>query len=352
MTEDEKWMEIACREAEKAFGRTSPNPLVGAVAVKNGKLISAGYHQKAGEAHAEVNCLPKEQDFRGATVYVTLEPCSSHGRTPPCTERLISAGVSRVVIGTLDPNPAHAGKAVTILQAQGIDVTWDILPQRCWQLNLPFFKWIQTGKPFVTLKMAMTLDGKIATKNGCSQWITGPEARAEVQRLRREADAIMVGGETILQDDSSLRVQDDSWPQNPQRYIWSSRQEWPQNLKAFQNDDGKKAILCKPQNSDEWENLLREMGSRNCTALLLEGGGELAASALDSGEVDRVVFFIAPKILLGRDSRPVTGGSSPLSLDNCIELSSMSQNILGKDIMINGFLSNLHLPPLKGNANI
>ncbi|MCM8539941.1 MAG: bifunctional diaminohydroxyphosphoribosylaminopyrimidine deaminase/5-amino-6-(5-phosphoribosylamino)uracil reductase RibD, partial [Lentisphaeraceae bacterium] len=185
MNTNEKWMELACLEAEKAAGLTSPNPIVGAVAVKDGKLISKGFHKKAGTGHAEVNCLNDNIDFTGATLYVTLEPCSSHGRTPPCTEKVIKSGISEVFIGTLDPNPDHAGQAVKILEDAGISVKHGVLKERCWNLNLPFFKWIQTKRPLVILKMAMTLDGKIATKNGQSQWITGAEARNEVQVLRK-----------------------------------------------------------------------------------------------------------------------------------------------------------------------
>ncbi|MCM8530168.1 MAG: bifunctional diaminohydroxyphosphoribosylaminopyrimidine deaminase/5-amino-6-(5-phosphoribosylamino)uracil reductase RibD, partial [Lentisphaeraceae bacterium] len=169
MNTHEKWMSLACDEALKAFGQTSPNPLVGSVAIKNGKLLSKGYHHKAGQAHAEVDCLKDTSiDYSDAELYVTLEPCSTHGRTPPCTEKIISKGIKKVYIGTLDPNPDHAGKAVEILQAKGIDVEYNILPDRCWKINLPFFKWIVEQKPYVTLKMAMTLDGKIATEEGQS----------------------------------------------------------------------------------------------------------------------------------------------------------------------------------------
>ena len=340
MTEHEKWMELACQEAEKAFGQTHPNPLVGAIAVEKGEIISAGYHHRAGEAHAEVNCLKDDLDFSKSTLYVTLEPCSTHGRTPPCTEKVIGSKVQKVVIGNLDPNPDHAGRAVKILEEAGIEVIHSVLQERCWNLNLPFYKWIQTNKPFVHLKMAMTLDGKIATKEGQSKWITGPEAREQVQLMRKECDAIMVGGETIRQDDSSLRVTLEKWDQ-PQRYIWSSKSDFSEKLKALKNDDGKSAIITKPQTTSEWNSLLTDMGKSEITCLLLEGGGELASNALQAGIVDKVSFFIAPKILGGRDSRTPVGGFSPSSLNEALELQNVLYSTYGKDLLIRGFLSEI-----------
>lgn len=340
MTQDEKWMEMACLEAEKAAGLTSPNPIVGAVAVKNGKLISSGFHKKAGTAHAEVNCLQDGIDYKDATLYVTLEPCSSHGRTPPCTEKVIKSGVNKVIIGNLDPNPEHAGRAVKILEEAGISVESGILKERCWKLNLPFYKWIQTKKPLITLKMAMTLDGKIATKNGQSQWITGEEARNEVQRLRKVSDAIMVGGETVRLDNPSLKVKDETFRAQPQRFIWSSQKDWDKSLKCFEND-GKCAETVKPESPEEWLAFIEELGKRDISSLLIEGGGELAANVLSSGHVDVVKFFIAPKILLGRDSRPVIGGTSPQSLNEALDLQNVSTSQFGKDILVEGYLSNI-----------
>ena len=340
MTEDEKYMEAACQEAEKAAGLTSPNPIVGAVAVKNGSIISKGYHKKAGTAHAEVDCLKENIDFKGSTLYVTLEPCSTHGRTPPCTEKIISSKVSKVIIGTLDPNPEHAGVAVRILKDAGIEVEHGILKERCWNLNLPFFKWIQTKKPFVILKMAMTLDGKIATKNGQSQWITGAEAREEVQNLRKKSDAIMVGGETVRLDNPSLKVKEESFEAQPQRFIWSSQSEWDKSLKCFKKD-GKTAKVVKPKNQSEWNDFLSELGKEEITSILVEGGGELAANILAADVVDCIKFFIAPKILMGKDSRPVIGGSSPTSLSEALQLKNVTTKKYGDDILISGFLSDI-----------
>lgn len=343
MTDDKIWMKLAIEEAAKATGLTSPNPLVGAVIIKNHQLIGRGHHMKAGTAHAEVNALKNcVESPEGATCYVTLEPCSTHGRTPPCTQALINAKVARVVIGTLDPNPEHAGDAVKILKDAGIEVSYNVLAQECWQLNMAFFKWISTNKPMVTLKMAMTLDGKIATESGQSQWITGSESRFEVQQLRKWADAIIVGGETVRQDNPSLTVRDIAqWPSQPQRYIWSSKNDFCSSLKVF-NKDGKEAEIISPKSKEDWHKELTEMGEQHITSLLVEGGGELAANVLECGIVDKIEFFIAPKILGGRDSRPVVGGMNPLNLDEAHLLQDKTVRQLGDDILISGYLSDVH----------
>jgi diaminohydroxyphosphoribosylaminopyrimidine deaminase / 5-amino-6-(5-phosphoribosylamino)uracil reductase len=344
MTEDEKWMNLACDEAMLALGQTSPNPLVGAIAVKNGKLLSKGHHHKAGLAHAEVDCLKSNIDYTGATLYVTLEPCSTSGRTPPCTKKIIEKNISRVVIGTLDPNPEHAGAAIKILKEKGIEVTVNVAVDRCWKMNLGFFKWIRYKKPYVILKMAMTLDGKIATKDGQSKWITGPEAREKVQELRKWCGAIMVGGETVINDNCGLTVNQSNW-QQPQRLIWSSRENFPKNLKVF-NADGAKATIIKPTNTNQWNQLLDELGQKDINSLLLEGGGELAANALAAGIVDQVSFFIAPKILLGRDSRPVVAGDSPFSLDEAISIINWQHEAIGSDLLITGYTNEHHQAPI------
>ena len=343
MTTNEDFMATALNEAVKAFGLTTPNPLVGACIVKDGVIIGKGYHQKAGGPHAEVEALANcKTDTNGATAYVTLEPCSTTGRTGPCTDALIKAGIQKVIIGTLDPNPDHAGKAVSILKEKGIEVEHGVLAQQCYSLNLPFNKWITSGKPLVTLKMAMTLDGKIATKNGISQWITGPESREVVQELRKRCQAIMVGGETVKLDNPSLEVKNDSWLNQPQRYIWSSQKEFDKNLKVMQ---GTQAQIVKPQNKEEWESLLNELGKNNVVNLLLEGGGELAANAIASEIVDEIYFFIAPKFMLGKESRPVTAGLSPENLDKTWNLKEKQLQLYGNDILIKGWLSDIYQLP-------
>lgn len=337
---DDKWMREALGEALRGWGMASPNPMVGAVVVRNGVEVGRGYHHRAGTAHAEVHALAAAGDCaKGADIHVTLEPCSTHGRTPPCTEAIIHAGIKRVFIGSVDPNPAHAGRGVEILRNAGIEVITGVLAAECDRLNEAFFHWITTGHPFVQLKMAMTLDGKIATKNGHSQWITGPEARAEVQRLRQWCDAIMVGGETVRQDNPSLTVRggNDDWACQPKRFVWTRQSALSADLKVNTGPGGS-ASLCAPQSREDWLAWLTNLGKNDTTALLVEGGGELAASLLAAQVVNRVTFFIAPKILGGRNSRPVVGGVNPLSLAEACELRDVETRQFGPDIMITGRL--------------
>ena len=340
--EDCRWMDEAIALAKKAYGLCSPNPMVGAVVVKDGVKVGEGYHHKAGEPHAEPNALDDAgEDAKGATLYVTLEPCSTYGRTPPCTERIKRSGVRRVVIGVLDVNPKHAGAAVAILQEAGIEVTVGVRENECRRMNEAFFWWIAERKPFVILKMAMTLDGKIAAANGVSQWISGPQARDYVQMLRRGADAVMVGGATALADNPSLLVRTPpDWPVQPRRIVWTSRQ-LPSTLKMM-CDGGPRPETAKPTTFEEWQAYLRSLGSENVTSLLIEGGGELAANALRSGAVNKVVFFVAPKILGGRNSRPVVGGDDVSSLDNALYIKGMETASIGDDLLITGYCNNVH----------
>ncbi len=333
MPEDRKWMRRALRLARQAWGRTSPNPLVGAVVVREGREVGAGFHRLAGTPHAEVHALRAAGDVaRGATLYVTLEPCRTHGRTPPCTEAILAAGVARVVVGCTDPNPAHAGKGIEDLRAAGIEVRTGVLEGECRELNEAFFWWITQRRPYVLLKLATTLDGKIATAAGQSQWITGPAARRRVQRLRQWCDAIMVGGETVRRDDPSLTVRTPrDWPCQPLPLVWTSR-PLPPDCRLARRD----ARTVKPRTPGEWVALLAELGRQNVTALLLEGGGELAASALAARVVNRVAFFLAPKILGGRDSRPAVGGPERTSLDDAWQLDRLRVERVGDDLLLQG----------------
>ncbi len=334
---DEQWMRRALQLARRAWGRTSPNPLVGALLVRDGREVGGGYHRQAGTPHAEVHALAAAGELaRGATLYVTLEPCSTHGRTPPCTAAILAAGVARVVIGCLDANPAHAGRAVELLRRQGVEVDSGILEAACRELNEAFFHWITTGRPFVLLKMAMTLDGKIATRDGQSQWITGPAARREVQKWRRWADAIMVGGETVRLDNPALTVrQPANWPCQPRLVVWTRRPALPTHLQLCQ-DAARPPLLASPASRDEWLDLLRQLGAEAVVGLLLEGGGRLAGAALQAGIVDRILFFVAPKILGGANSRPVVGGFDPGSLAEALPLRDLRVRRLGDDLAITG----------------
>lgn len=337
---DAHYMTEALALARMGWGLTTPNPMVGAVIVRDGEVIGRGYHCRAGEPHAEINALIDVRkhgiDPAGSTLYVTLEPCSTTGRTPPCTEAIQSAGIRRVVIGVLDPNPRHAGRAVTILREAGIEVEVGVERHACGELNQVFFKWVTTGLPFVILKMAMTLDGKIATANGESKWITGPEARRRVQQLRRLSDAIMVGGRTVRADHPALTVREpDSWPRQPLRLVASRSMDDEEVAGYFPDGNVERVELETPE---AWRSLMEQLGKREICCLLIEGGGELAAAALEAGVVDFAEFHIAPKLLGGRDSRPVLGGENPDSMAFARRLHRVKVNRYGEDFAISGYL--------------
>ncbi len=334
---DARWMRRAAELARQAWGLTSPNPLVGAVLLRDGEVVGEGYHHRAGQPHAEIEALRAAGDrARGATLYVTLEPCSTTGRTPPCTEAICAAGIARVVIGMIDPNPAHAGRGVDLLRAAGIEVETGVETELCAGLNRAFCCWITTGKPWVLLKMAMTLDGKIATASGESKWITGPAARSRVQELRRWCDAIMVSAETVRQDRPGLVVREPAdWPRQPRKIV-ACRRTRPEEIARF--FPGEEVRCVTLTDADSWERFLHELGREQVTALLLEGGGELAAAALQHGAVDEVEFHLAPKLLCGRHSRPVTGGEDPDSLAEALQLEQLQIRRYGADLAISGLI--------------
>lgn len=326
MPGDTPYMQRALVLAQQAWGRTAPNPMVGCVLVRDGKIIGEGFHHAAGQPHAEVEALRSCADPKGATAYVTLEPCCTSGRTPPCTGALIRAGVSQVVIGALDPNPAHAGRGVKVLEEAGIRVKTGVCRQACEELNYPFFKWITCKKPYVVLKMAMTLDGKIATASGDAKWVTGEKARQDVQHLRKMAGAIIVGSETAKLDHPQLTVRDvPDWPCQPARFIAGRTQ-----MEGFTSVD-------LPDQA-AWETFLLQLGEKNCLMLLIEGGGVLAGRALQAGIVDEVIFYVAPKLLCGGKSRPVTGGNDPELLAEAIPVDRLRTRKTGQDLRINGYI--------------
>ena len=330
-------MRRALSLARLAWGETTPNPMVGAVLVRDGVVIGEGYHHRGGMPHAEVEAIldarKRGNDPAGATIYVTLEPCSTCGRTPACTDGIIQAGIRRVVIGALDPNPKHAGRGVKILRKAGIAVRCGICRKEAEELNQPFFHWITTGKPYVILKMAMTLDGRIATASGDSKWVTGPEARAEVQHLRRLADAILVGGDTARIDHPKLTVRDGEPVRQQPRRLVASHSLTPEDLqKIF--PEGELPQIVRLPDPAAWQEMLAQLGGENVVTLLLEGGGELAASALRAGVVDELYFYMAPKILGGRNSRPVVGGEDPQFLAEALELAQWQAEPCGRDLRI------------------
>ena len=337
-TVDARCMRRALALARRAWGCTSPNPLVGAVIVSAaGKIIGEGWHQQAGTPHAEVHALAAAgKKAQGATLYVTLEPCCTQGRTPPCTAAILAAGIRRVVVGCLDPNPQHAGRGITMLQEHDVDVVTGVEKEKCQELNRAFFHWVTTGRPLVLLKLGMTLDGRIATATGQSQWITCPAARAAGQKLRRWADAILVGGETVRLDNPQLTVRTPpNWWRQPQKIVWTRRgpEAFPRALRIW-SEPANPPLFVRAQTRTDWLSQLQQLGAQNVTAVLVEGGGELAASLLRAGVVDEVVMFVAPKILGGRNSRPAVGGADPATLAEALELENMQVRRVRTDLMI------------------
>ena len=335
--EDSKdnYMNWALGLADRAFGKTSPNPQVGAVVVNNERVVGEGFHERAGLPHAEVVALRDAgAEAEGAVLYVTLEPCSTTGRTPPCVETIVSARIAKVVVGCLDPNPKHAGRGVEFLRKAGVKVEVGVLQKECERLNEAFFHWITTGRPFVMLKLASTLDGRIATASGASQWITGPEARKRVEHMRCWADAVMVGGETARCDKPSLTVRGIRGWKQPERIVASRTLDADAAAELLQS--GEPPSVISANGRDEWLRELSELGARGVTALLVEGGGVLAASLLSAGVVDKIAYFIAPKILGGSNSRPAVAGVDPESLNEAHLLENVEMEKIGDDFLVTG----------------
>lgn len=360
MTADVNFMRRALRLALLGAGMTSPNPLVGAVLVKGKKIIGEGWHHRAGEPHAEIEALldaeTRGHDVRNATLYVTLEPCSTHGRTPPCTEAIKAAGIRRVVVAATDPNPAHASRAYRLLRKVGINVLHGVLAEEAAALNPAFNHWIVHRTPLVTVKSAMTLDGKIATAAGQSKWITGADARARGMQLRAESDAVLAGINTILADDPRLTPRIHG-ARNPRRIILDSLARTPPDSKVVRDRFaglttivvGKsappsriaalarhvnvlKAPSVGPNLNLRW--LLKKLGSEGVTSLLVEGGGEVNASFLLGGLAQRVEFFYAPKVLGGRDARKSVAGEGVQRVADMIKLRDVEWRHLGRDLWL------------------
>lgn len=357
---DERFMRAAIKLAGKGLGKTSPNPAVGAVIVKDGRIIAKGYHKKAGLPHAEIEALRSapEGSAKGATLYVTLEPCCHFGRTPPCTDAIINSGIKRVVIGMKDPNPLVSGKGIGILKRKGIEVASGILEADCINLNRPYIKYIQTKLPFVTLKLASTLDGKIATSTGESKWITGEAARRHVHKMRSAVDAIMAGSGTIIKDDPELTVRL-AKGKNPRRVILDSSFSVPLTSKVFKGEapivfttkaasaekiekacglGAEVIILPKIKDGVDIKKALQELGKREITSVLVEGGGRLAASLLKNGMADKLALFLAP-MLIGAEGLPSIGGLGVKALNKAIRLKSISSKMIGSDILIEGLIN-------------
>ena len=303
---DDKFMRAALREAARGVGQTSPNPAVGAVIVRGGRIVARGFHRRAGKPHAEIaalRALKNPAAARGATLYVTLEPCSTHGRTPPCVDAIIRAGFARVVIGAVDPNPAHAGRGVGLLRAAGIAVTCGVLENECRELNAGFNQWIVTRMPLVIAKAGMSLDGRLTRPPGEGQWLTSPAARADAMRLRAQTDAILIGAQTLRADNPRLTVRGVPGASQPWRVIVTRRGELPADAHVFTDAHRARTLVFRGKSL---RTVLRELGRREITSVLLEGGGRVLGEAFDRRLVDRVHFYVAP--LLCGGPVPAVGG--------------------------------------------
>lgn len=357
MNEHEKYMSMAVALARKGIGFVNPNPLVGAVIVKDGEIIGEGWHAKYGQLHAERNAFASlTKSAEGADMYVTLEPCCHYGKTPPCTEAVIENKIKRVFIGSDDPNPKVAGKGINILRQNGIEVVTGVLKHECDSLNEIFFHYISTGMPYVILKYAMTADGKIASVSGNSKWITSEESRNHVQLTRKRVAAIMVGSGTVIADDPLLTCRTEN-PSNPVRVICDSRlsippecrilktaHEIPTYIATVSNDSDRiKAVeqtgahIIQTDPADSRVNLLQLMkilGEKKIDSLLIEGGSALSYSAVKCGIVNKVQAYIAPKIFGGRSALSPVGGEGVAMPDDAFILSKPKATAIGDDILL------------------
>lgn len=365
---DEDYMREALRVAENARGRTSPNPLVGAVIVRGGRIVATGWHRKAGTPHAEVHALRMAGELaKGATLYVTLEPCAHYGRTGPCAKAVVEAGIARVVIALKDPNPLVAGKGIAILEEAGIEVKCGVLAREAAKLNEAFLKWIQMGLPLVALKTAMSLDGKIATYTGASQWITGEAAREQVHKYRDEYDGILAGIGTVLADDPSLTTRlTDGTGKNPVRIIADSLARTPVKAKlltdgeartiiavteAAPNDKvealkaaGAEILVAGPGPQVDMSLLMKQLGEREITSVFVEGGGTVNFSLLKAGLVDKVYAFVAPKIIGGQEAKTPVEGEGFATLAEAVELTALEAGNIGRDVMLTGYVQKENMP--------
>lgn len=357
---DEKYMRLAMQLAGNAIGRTSPNPLVGAVIVKDNRVVGCGWHRKAGTPHAEVHALNQAGELaQGADVYVTLEPCAHYGKTPPCAKALVEAKVKNVYGGLLDVNPKVAGKGFKILEDAGIHVEYGFLQDELRKQNEVFFKWIEHKKPFVVLKAAMTLDGKIATATGQSKWITNETSRAYGYKLRDIYDGIMVGINTVIEDNPMLTVRVDGG-KNPIRIVVDSSLKIDINANVVQDKSAKTIIattdkankdkILKLQAQDvdvivvdkdendkvDIEKLLDILGQQNICSILVEGGATLSGSFVAKKLVDKVYFFIAPKIIGGKEAKTPVAGTGILNLQEALALKDIQIEKLEEDVLIIG----------------
>ena len=358
-------MTRALELSKKGVGFVNPNPLVGAVIVKDNKVIGEGYHEYFGGPHAEVNAFANAaQDVEGATMYVTLEPCAHYGKTPPCAEAIVRNKIAKVVVGMIDPNPLVAGKGIEILKNNGIEVITGIMDKEIEKTNEVFIKYITKKKPFCIMKTAMTIDGKIATSTGDSKWISNEKSRLYVHELRHKVTGIMVGIGTVLSDDPELTTRvEGKTCKNPIRIIIDSKAVVPLDAKVLKCDDKTKTIIVTTKFADStkieaikqkgaevivtpsennWVNLnylMETLGSMGIDSILLEGGSTLNYSALEAGIVDKVISFISPKIFGGTSGKTPVGGVGIKCVKDSILLTDTQVSRFNEDIMIEGYIS-------------
>lgn len=350
-------MSLALNLARKAKGRTLPNPMVGALVVKNGRILGKGYHRQAGLEHAEVSALNAAgKKSRGATLYVTLEPCSYYGRTPPCTERIIKEGIKEVVVGMIDPNPLNNGKSIQILKKHKIKVRVGFLEDQLKKLNTVFIKYITKRLPFVTVKVGQSLDGRVATKTGDSKWITSDKSRAFAHRLRQDYDAILVGVNTVLRDNPTL----DAWfsKRQPIKVIVDSQLSTPERANIFKKNSAVIIATLAAKPGQETENrkilsskarilevkekagqinlrdMMHKLASLRISNILVEGGGTLIGSLFDEGLVDKILFFISPKIIGGKDAVGSVMGQGISRIDQAVKLKNVKLKRIAEDFLV------------------
>ncbi|MBT5868641.1 MAG: bifunctional diaminohydroxyphosphoribosylaminopyrimidine deaminase/5-amino-6-(5-phosphoribosylamino)uracil reductase RibD [Nitrospinaceae bacterium] len=342
------------------LGTTSPNPMVGAIIVRRGKVVGTGYHTRAGAPHAEVEALKQAgHKAKSADLYVNLEPCCHFGRTPPCIDAIIQAGIKRVFVGMRDPNPKVSGKGLRALKAKGIAVVSGILDQECQKLNESFVKIMKTGQPFVIIKSALSLDGKIATRSGDSQWISGEMARNHVHKIRSQVDAIMVGTETVLKDNPRLTCRlKTGLVKHPTRIILDRRNRVPLTANVFKNSRSQKVVYVTGLNLPaarhktllakkvdvlqvkagakgfNIKSLLKELANKDINSILVEGGAELNASIVKAGGADRIITFISPILIGGVKAPGLLGGSGVMKVAGAMKLENMEVTKMGEDLMV------------------
>jgi len=355
--DDEYYMRLALKLALKAKGKTSPNPLVGALVVKNSRIVGCGFHARAGLAHAEINALDEAgKKAKGASLYVTLEPCAHTGRTAPCVNRIIESGIKEVVVGMIDPNPLNNGKGIALLRQHNIKVRHGVLADGSARINESFIKYITTRLPFITVKVAESLDGRIATYTGDSKWITSDKSRAFAHKIRNDYDAVMVGVNTVLRDNPRLNA----WfsGKQPVKIIMDSNLSTPENANIFSKDSRVIIITLPSRPGQETENrkrllekakiievkersgqinlrdALKRIARLQITSILVEGGGTLIGSLFDEGLVDKVLFFISPKIIGGKDAISSVMGKGVRRADQAIKLRGVKFRRFGEELLV------------------